>query len=44
MCRALLDGDPDAAAAACREHLTQTVNTIFDALLAGSRASIDLGG
>jgi DNA-binding GntR family transcriptional regulator len=44
MCRALLDGDPDAAAAACREHLTQTVHTIFDALLVGSRASIDLGG
>jgi|SRR5690349_2677039 len=42
MCRALLEGDPDAAAAACREHLTQTVNTIFEALLINGRVGIDL--
>ena len=43
MCQALMDGDPDAAAATCREHLAQTIDTIFDALLADSRVAIDLG-
>lgn len=44
MCHALMDGDPEAAAATCREHLGQTIDTIFDALLADNRVAIDLGG
>lgn len=43
MCHALMDGDPDAAAATSREHLAQTIDTIFDALLADNRVAIDLG-
>jgi DNA-binding GntR family transcriptional regulator len=43
MCHALMDGDPEAAAATCRDHLQQTVETIFDSLLTDSRVAIDLG-
>jgi DNA-binding GntR family transcriptional regulator len=42
MCQALLDGNANMAAKTCREHLTQTINTIFDALLVDSRATIDI--
>ena len=43
MCHALMDGDPDAAAATCKHHLQQTIETIFDALLTDTRVTIDLG-
>ncbi|HEX2072313.1 MAG TPA: GntR family transcriptional regulator [Geodermatophilus sp.] len=35
MCDAVLDGDRDGAAAACADHLAQSVRTIFRTLLAG---------
>lgn len=43
MCDALLAGDADEAAAACADHLTQSVRTIVGSLTSG-RADVDLLG
>jgi DNA-binding GntR family transcriptional regulator len=44
MCRAIVDHDPDAAAAACTKHLMNTERTILDAVLdpAGSSVPVDI--
>jgi DNA-binding GntR family transcriptional regulator len=42
MCDALLAGDGDAAADACRHHLAQSVQTIFRTALAGQGDALDL--
>lgn len=44
MCDALLGGDGDEAAAACTEHLLQSVRTIFATLVHGPGADLDLLG
>ncbi|MEN0138205.1 MAG: FCD domain-containing protein, partial [Rhodococcus sp. (in: high G+C Gram-positive bacteria)] len=44
MCRAIRDGDGEAAADACSDHLTQTQRTILDAVInpVGSGVPIQL--
>jgi DNA-binding GntR family transcriptional regulator len=40
MCRAIINHDPDAAAAACAEHLVNTQKTILDAVLNSDDAAL----
>lgn len=42
-CAALLAGDGDTAADLCREHLHNTMSTIFESLLTDVRGTIDVG-
>lgn len=44
LCRAIVDADPDTAAAACTEHLLNTERTILDAVMksAGLAVHVDL--